>query len=78
MGGSVTVYLRNTVKYTTRSDLIDGSIKALCIETQKPNSKLYAIPACYRPSDSSTESFPNFELLIRTTANENKRTAGFR
>ena len=51
-GGGVSVYIRETINFRSRSELIAESLEAVCIEIIKPNSKPFAVIACYRPPNS--------------------------
>ena len=47
-GGGVSVYIGETINFRSRSELIAESLEAVCIEIVKPNSKPFAVIACYR------------------------------
>jgi hypothetical protein len=37
-GGGVCIYLRTTISYKIRNDLVPDDIEAICLEISKPNS----------------------------------------
>jgi hypothetical protein len=36
-GGGVSLYVRNTIPYSDRNDLLPNNVEAICIEINKPN-----------------------------------------
>ena len=38
-GRGVSLYVRNTIPYSDRNDLLANIVEAICIEINKPNSK---------------------------------------
>ena len=67
------LYLRNTIEYKNRSDLISSEIEALCIEITKPHSKPYAVLACYRSTDSEVDHFfDEYEAIVAKLDSEGK------
>ena len=70
-GGGVCLYLRNSITYKNRAELISNEIEALCIKITKPHSKPYAILACYGPPDSDVDNFFNkFESIVAKLDND--------
>lgn len=64
MGGGVCLYIRDTVNFKTRSDLIPEDLEAICVQVHNPNSKPFAIVGCYRPPNSDNLFFESFESVI--------------
>ena len=54
-GGGVCIYLRSTINYRDRSDLVPLDLEAVCLEIIKPHSQPFIITTVYRPPNSSTE-----------------------
>ena len=71
-GGGVCIYLRSTINYRERSDLVPLDLESVCVEIIKPHSQPFIITTVYRPPNSSTEFFTIFENLIRAVDDENK------
>ncbi len=71
-GGGVCIYLRSSINYIVRNDLVPSEIEAVCVEIIKPHSKPFLVTTVYRPPSASSEFFDNFEQLIKAIDNENK------
>ena len=71
-GGGVCVYLRSSINYKIRNDLVPSELEAVCIEIIKPHSKPFLVTTVYRPPSASSEFFDHFEKLIKATDDENK------
>ena len=56
-GGEVcTIYLRSSINYNIRNDLIPTELDAVYIEIIKPHSKPFLVTTVYRPPNSSAET----------------------
>ena len=62
-GGGVCIYLRTSINYKIRNDLVPEGIEAVCLEICKPNSKSFIVASVYRPPDSTSEFFVDFEKM---------------
>ena len=71
-GGGVCIYLRSSINYKIRNDLVPSELEAVCIEIIKPHSKPFLVATVYRPPSASSEFFDHFEKLIKATDDENK------
>ena len=71
-GGGVCIYLRTSINYKTRNDLVPEGVEAVCLEICKPNSKSFIVVSVYRPPDSTSEFFVEFEKMIKLIDDENK------
>ena len=71
-GGGVCIYLRNSINYQIRQDLIPADLEAICIEITKPHSRPFVVVTVYRPPDASSNSFIQLENLLKKIDNENK------
>lgn len=75
-GGGVCIYLRNSINFITRSDVIADEIEAVCVDIKKPNTKPFTVLACYRPPTSYASEnnvfFQKFEHLIALLDHEDK------
>ena len=71
-GGGVCIYLRSTISYKIRNDLVPDDIEAICLEISKPNSRNFIVASVYRPPSSTSEFFLTFEKMIKIIDDENK------
>ena len=42
-GGGVCIYLRSTINFKIRNDLVPDDIEAICVEISKPNSRNFIV-----------------------------------
>ena len=63
-GGGVCIYVRCNINYILRDDLEIEKLESLVIQVNKPRSKPILISTWYRPPDTPTAIFDNFEELI--------------
>ena len=61
-----------SINYKTRNDLVPEGVEAVCLEICKPNSKSFIVVSVYRPPDSTSEFFVEFEKMIKLIDDENK------
>ncbi len=71
-GGGVCIYLRRSINYKIRDDLVPSELEAVCVEIIKPHSKPFVVTTVYRPPSALSEFFDHFEKLIKDIDNENK------
>ncbi len=71
-GGGVAIYIRSVINYQERHDLEDEHLEAITVEISKPKSKPFLINAWYRPPDTRSEKFENFEDCLKKMDAENK------
>ena len=71
-GGGVCIYLRSSINYKIRDDLVPSELEAVCVEIIKPHSKPFFVMTVYRPPSALSEFFDHFEKLIKGIDNENK------
>ena len=71
-GGGVCIYLRSSINYKIRNDLVPSELEAVCIEIIKPHSKLFLVTTVHTPPSALPELFDHFKKLIKTIDNENK------
>ena len=72
-GGGVCIYLRNSINFKRRSDLISTELETLCLEITKPHSKPFLVTTIYRPPNATAEFFYHLEKLIKQIDDENKK-----
>ena len=71
-GGGVCIYLRSSINYKVRNDLVPTELEAVCVEIIKLHSKPFIVTTVYRPPSALSEFFDHFERLIKAVDNENK------
>ena len=64
-GGGVCIYLRNTINYTVRHDIVPAELESVCVEIIKPHSRSFLVTTIYRPPNSTESWFDSFEKLIK-------------
>ena len=71
-GGGAAIYLRSTLNYINRSDLVPQALEAVCLEIVKPNSKPFLVVTIYRPPESPADHFDILEEFIASIDNLDK------
>ena len=71
-GGGVCIYLRSSINYKLRQDLIPSELEAVCVEINKPHSRPFLVTTIYRPPNSTHDFFESFEKFIKMIDDENK------
>ena len=66
------IYLRRSINYKLRHDLVPTELEAVCLEIVKPHSKPFLVTTVYRPPNASADFFEHFENLIKAIDDENK------
>jgi hypothetical protein len=64
-GGGVCMYLHSSINYRIRHDLVPKIFEAVCIEIIKPQSQPVVVVTAYRPPNSSSDFFVDFESLVK-------------
>ena len=71
-GGGVCIYLRSSINYKLRQDLIPPELEAVCVEIIRPHSRPFLVTFIYRPPNSTHDFFENFQKFIKMIDDENK------
>ena len=71
-GGGVSIYIRDTIKYTLRSDVPTDDLEIICIEINPSKSKSFLILAWYRPPSGPVSSFHKLEKVLLHLDREGK------
>ena len=71
-GGGVCIFLRSSINYKIRSDLISTDLEAVCVEITKPHSRPFIVTTVYRPPNATSDFFDHLEKLIKQIDDENK------
>ena len=71
-GGSVCLYVKNSINYLNRNGLVGDNLEAICIEVLKQSSASFIVGTIYRPPSAFVDSFSNIEQLVKLIDDENK------
>ena len=71
-GGGVALYIKYTIPYTERKDLVPDNLEMICVEINRQHSRPFLITTWYRPPNSELDIFNNFELFLFKCDVENK------
>ena len=63
-GGGVSIYIRESIKSRTRSDVPKNDIELICIEIEPPKSKPFLVLAWYKPLSVPVDVFIELEKVI--------------
>ena len=63
-GGGVCIYLRDTINYTIREDIVPPDLEAICIEINKPHNKP-ELQKVFNLSPCKISSFQTFLKIMR-------------
>ena len=67
----ILVYLRDTISFSKRNDLTPNSLEIICLEIKKPHNKSSLVCVWYRPPNSNTFLFTDFETFLSKCGLEN-------
>jgi exonuclease III len=70
-GGGVLLYIRNTINYKLRNELMIESLEMVTVEVMKPKAKSFLVNAWYRPPSSKAELFDDYENVLEKIDAEN-------
>ena len=71
-GGGVCIYVRKSINFDKRSDLVPENLEAVCIEVTKPNSRPFIVSSIYKPPSAPVEIFNSIERMNGQMDNEDK------
>ena len=63
-GGGVSIYISDSIKFRTSSDVPKNDLELICIEIEPPKSKLFLVLAWYKPSRAPVDAFVKLEKVI--------------
>ena len=72
-GGGVCFYIRTSINYIVRKDLEFANLENLSVEISKPRAKPFVVSSWYRPPNSSSELFGDFEAFVGRLDSEGKK-----
>ena len=58
-GCGVVLYIRDTISFSERKDLVPESLGMICIEVRQPHRTAYLISTWYRPPNCSNDALMN-------------------
>ena len=62
--GGVCFYIRRTISYLNRGDLVPENLESVCLEINQPNSRSFIVSTIYRPPSATVEPFSQIESLL--------------
>ena len=71
-GGGVALYIRETLDFELRDDILKEVMESISNEMKPECSKSFFIVACYRPPKYETQTVIEMETLLNALNNENK------
>ena len=71
-GGGVVLYIRDTISFSERKDLVPEPLEMICIEVRRPHKTVFLVSGWYRPPNSSNDVFNEFDLFLCKCDLENK------
>ena len=73
-GGGVSFYIKNSINYIMRTELISDELEMIAIEILKPNAKPFILATWYRPQNTPVSLFLEFENFLKAADSEGKET----
>ena len=55
-GGGVCFYVRKSINFVEKTDLVPENLEAVCIEVTKPNSRPFIASSIYKPPSAPVET----------------------
>ena len=71
-GGGVSIYIRDSIKYTRRYDLPENQLELICIEIEPPKCRSFLVVAWYRPPSEPVGSFDKLDQILNFLDREGK------
>ena len=69
-GGGVAMYVRSSIDYKVRYDLMTDNLETITDEICKPKAKPFLLNTWYRPPNTSLELFNSYEELVKNMDSE--------
>ena len=63
-GGGVCIYLRSSLNFRIREDLLNDNLECIVVEISNTRSKPFLVGTWYRPPSSPSDLFSDFETLL--------------
>ena len=71
-GRRLYIYVKNSLNFFERKDLIRDNLEAVFIEIHESSSASFIVGTIYRPPSASVDSFAAIEKLVELIDDENK------
>ena len=71
-GDGVAMFIRSTINYKIRSDIMPDNLETITVEITKPKAKPFLLNTWYRPPDMPVDVFTDYEILMQKMDHENK------
>lgn len=71
-GGGVVLYIRDSIPFSERKDLVPDHLEMLCVEVSRPYNKSFLISTWYRPPNSDNDIFDKYDSFLCKCDSENK------
>ena len=71
--GGISVYIRDSVRYTLRCDLPENSIELICIEIKQLKCRPFLVVAWYRPPKDPVASLINLSKFLISLIERTKK-----
>ncbi len=62
-GGGVVLYIRHTISFSERKDLVPEPLEMICIEVRRPHKMAFLVSAWYRPPNSMSLTMSLMNLI---------------
>ena len=72
-GGGVVLYIRESLSYIVRNELVRDRMETLCAEIIRPFSKWIFVCTWYRPPNSDMSLFNEYDVFLQKCESENKQ-----
>ena len=66
------MYIRNSISYKIREDIMPEGLETITVEINKPRAKPFFLNTWYKPPDMPIETFDEYEQCIQKMDSENK------
>ena len=73
-GGGVCIYVRKSISFVERADLVPENLEAVCMEITKPNSRPFIVSSIYKPPRAPVQIFDSIGRMIGQIDDEDKET----
>ena len=59
------MFIRSTINYKTRSDIMPDNLETITVEITKPKAKPFLLNTLYRPPDMPVDVFTDYEVYAK-------------
>ena len=72
-GGGVALYIKESLSYSNRADLVPDSLEMICVEINLPHNRSFLVSTWYRPPSADIDLFGDYDKFIEKCDYENKQ-----